>query len=60
VQALVIVKRDQFAVARHASIDADSGYFHSLRSLWSEAFARLPEPDWLGNAPQAVQRLTKV
>ena len=48
---LVIVKRDQLAVARHASIDQDNGYFRNLRSLWSEAlreaFARLPEPDWL-------------
>ncbi|HEX3845525.1 MAG TPA: hypothetical protein VHV80_14310 [Steroidobacteraceae bacterium] len=30
-----------------------NGYFHNLRSLWSEAlreaFARLPEPDWLRN-----------
>ena len=52
---LVIVKRDQFTVARHASIDAENGYFRNLRSLWSEAlreaFARLPEPDWLRNAP---------
>ena len=52
---LVMVKRDQFAVARHASLDADNGYLRSLRSLWSEAlreaFARLPEPDWLRNPP---------
>ena len=52
---LVIVKRDQFAVARHASIDSDNSYFRSLRTLWSEAlreaFARLPEPDWLRNPP---------
>ena len=27
------------------------GYFRNLRSLWSEAFARLPEPDWLRNPP---------
>jgi putative proteasome-type protease len=53
---LVILKRDHFAVARHASIDADNGYFGNLRSLWSEAlreaFARLPEPDWLRSPPQ--------
>ena len=52
---LVLVKRDQFTVARHASIDSDNGYFRNLRSLWSEAlreaFARLPEPDWLRNPP---------
>jgi putative proteasome-type protease len=48
---LVIVRRDHFNVARHASIDAENGYFRNLRNLWSEAlreaFARLPEPDWL-------------
>ncbi|MDE2052514.1 MAG: proteasome-type protease [Gammaproteobacteria bacterium] len=52
---LVIVKRDQLTVTRHASIDADSSYFSNLRSLWSEAlreaFARLPEPDWLRSPP---------
>jgi putative proteasome-type protease len=52
---LVIVKRDQLTVARHANIDTDNGYFRNLRSLWSEAlreaFARLPEPDWLRNPP---------
>lgn len=52
---LVIVKRDQLAVARHASIDADNGYFANLRNLWGEAlreaFARLPEPDWLRAPP---------
>lgn len=49
---LVIVKRDRYAVARHMSIDSDDEYFHDLRDLWSEAlreaFARLPEPGWLG------------
>jgi putative proteasome-type protease len=52
---LVIVKRDQLAVARHANIDSDNGYFRDLRNLWSEAlreaFARLPEPDWLRSPP---------
>lgn len=52
---LVIVKRDRFEVARHMSIDIDNAYFHSLRDLWSdalrEAFARLPEPDWLRSPP---------
>jgi putative proteasome-type protease len=52
---LVIVKRDQLTVARHANIDTDNGYFRNLRSLWSEAlreaFARLPEPDWLRSPP---------
>lgn len=52
---LVIVKRDRLTVARHANIDAENGYFRDLRNLWSEAlreaFARLPEPDWLRNPP---------
>jgi len=48
---LVIVKRDRFDVARHMSIDADNEYFRGIRSRWSEAlreaFAELPDPDWL-------------
>src|SRR5215475_2920269 len=48
---LVIVKRDRFAVARHMSIDADNEYFRGIRTRWSEAlreaFAELPDPDWL-------------
>jgi putative proteasome-type protease len=48
---LVIVKRDRFNVARHLSIDADNEYFHGIRGRWSEAlreaFAQLPDPDWL-------------
>src|SRR3977135_556648 len=48
---LVIIKRDRFDVARHMSIDADNEYFRGIRSRWSEAlreaFAELPDPDWL-------------
>jgi putative proteasome-type protease len=48
---LVIVKRDRFRVARHISIDSDNDYFHGIRGRWSEAlreaFAQLPDPDWL-------------
>ena len=48
---LVIVKRDRFDVARHMSIDAENEYFHGIRNRWSEAlreaFAELPDPDWL-------------
>jgi putative proteasome-type protease len=48
---LVIVKRDRFDVARHMSIDADNEYFRGIRNRWSEAlreaFAELPDPDWL-------------
>ncbi len=52
---LVIIKRDRFAVARHMSIDAEDAYFASLRARWSDAlrdaFARLPEPEWLRSPP---------
>jgi putative proteasome-type protease len=48
---LVIVKRDQLAIARHMSIDADTEYFRGIRTRWSEAlreaFVQLPDPDWL-------------
>jgi putative proteasome-type protease len=48
---LVIVRRDQFNVARHMSIDADTEYFRGIRTRWSEAlreaFVQLPDPDWL-------------
>jgi putative proteasome-type protease len=50
---LVIVKRDRLEVARHINIDSENEYFHGLRDRWSdalrEAFAQLPEPDWLRN-----------
>jgi putative proteasome-type protease len=48
---LVLIKRDRYEIARHVSIDADNEYFRSIRNRWSEAlreaFAELPEPDWL-------------
>jgi putative proteasome-type protease len=48
---LVLLKRDQFEIARHISIDDDNAYFASIRKRWSEAlrevFVQLPEPDWL-------------
>ncbi|HTY49889.1 MAG TPA: proteasome-type protease [Steroidobacteraceae bacterium] len=52
---LVILRRDQFAIARHMSIDEDNVYFRGIRSRWSaalrEAFAELPDPDWLSDRP---------
>ncbi|MFO1428068.1 MAG: proteasome-type protease [Steroidobacteraceae bacterium] len=49
---LVIVRRDELRVGRHASIDADNAYFRSISSGWSDAlrhaFVHLPEHDWLG------------
>ncbi len=48
---LVLLKRDQYEIARHISIDDDNAYFASIRKRWSEAlrevFVQLPEPDWL-------------
>ena len=48
---LVLIKRDRFEVARHMSIDAGNEYFSGIRTRWSEAlreaFAELPDPDWL-------------
>ncbi|HKT74456.1 MAG TPA: proteasome-type protease [Steroidobacteraceae bacterium] len=48
---LVLIKRDRFEVARHMSIDSDNEYFRGIRKRWSEAlreaFAELPDPDWL-------------
>ena len=42
---------DRYEVARHVSIDEDNAYFHGIRSRWGdalrEAFAELPDPDWL-------------
>jgi len=48
---LVLIKRDRFEIARHMSIDANNEYFSGIRNRWSdalrEAFAELPDPDWL-------------
>jgi putative proteasome-type protease len=56
---LVIVRRDQFCVARHMSIDAENVYFRGIRSRWSaalrEAFVELPDPDWLSD--RTIERL---
>jgi len=52
---LVIIKRDRYETARHMSIDSDNEYFRGIRNRWSEAlreaFAQLPDPDWLRNPP---------
>lgn len=48
---LVMIKRDRYETARHMSIDAHNEYFSGIRNRWSEAlreaFAELPEPDWM-------------
>jgi putative proteasome-type protease len=52
---LVLIKRDRYEIARHISIDADNEYFRGIRNRWSEAlreaFAELPDPDWLRYPP---------
>ena len=52
---LVMVKRDRYETARHMSIDSENDYFRGIRNRWSEAlreaFAELPDPDWLRNPP---------
>jgi putative proteasome-type protease len=49
---LVIVRRDDLQVGRHASIEADNAYFRTISGLWGDAlrhaFVHLPEHDWLG------------
>lgn len=53
---LVVLRRDQFAIARHMSIDGDNPYFQNIRGAWGDAlrhaFTALPDPDWL-NTPRA-------
>jgi putative proteasome-type protease len=52
---LVMIKRDRYETARHMNIDADNEYVRGIRNRWSEAlreaFAELPDPDWLRNPP---------
>ena len=49
---LVIVRRDDLKVGSHVDIDHDHRYFQLIRRGWGEAlreaFAALPNPDWLG------------
>lgn len=52
---LAILKSDRFELARHVSIDQDNVYFQGIRKRWGEAlreaFAELPDPDWLVDSP---------
>ena len=47
---LAIIRRDEFKLATHLSIDVDNEYFNMIRTRWSfalqEVFAELPNPDW--------------
>jgi putative proteasome-type protease len=47
---LAIIKRDEFKLATHISIDMDNPYFTMLRERWGfalqEVFSELPNPNW--------------
>jgi putative proteasome-type protease len=47
---LAIVRRDEFRLATHISIDNDNDYFRMIRTRWGyalkEVFAELPNPNW--------------
>jgi putative proteasome-type protease len=47
---LAIVRRDEFKLATHISIDFEHEYFRMIRTRWGsalkEVFAELPNPDW--------------
>jgi putative proteasome-type protease len=47
---LAIIRRDEFRLATHISIDLDNDYFKMIRTRWGfalqEVFAELPNPNW--------------
>jgi putative proteasome-type protease len=47
---LAIIKRDEFKLATHISIDMDNEYFKMIRERWGfalqEVFSELPNPNW--------------
>ncbi len=47
---LAIVKRDEFRLATHISIDIENEYFKMIRERWGfalqEVFSELPNPNW--------------
>ena len=47
---LAIMRRDEFKLATHISIDLDNEYFTMLRKRWGfalrEVFSELPDPNW--------------
>ena len=47
---LAIVRRDEFKLATHISIEMDDEYFTMLRTRWGfalqEVFSELPNPEW--------------
>jgi putative proteasome-type protease len=47
---LAIMKRDEFKLSTHISIDMDNDYFKMIRERWGfalqEVFSELPNPNW--------------
>lgn len=47
---LAIIKRDEFKLSTHISIDNDNEYFRMIRECWGfalqEVFSELPNPNW--------------
>jgi putative proteasome-type protease len=47
---LAIIKRDEFKLSTHISIDLDNEYFKMIRERWGfalqEVFSELPNPNW--------------
>jgi putative proteasome-type protease len=47
---LAIIRRDEFKLATHISIDMDNEYFKMIRTRWGfalkEVFSELPNPNW--------------
>ena len=47
---LAIIRRDEFKLATHISIDVDNEYFNMIRKRWGfalrEVFSELPNPNW--------------
>jgi putative proteasome-type protease len=47
---LAIIRRDEFRLATHISIDLDNDYFKMIRTRWGfalqEVFSELPNPNW--------------
>ena len=47
---LAIIRRDEFKLATHISIEMDNEYFRMIRTRWGfalkEIFSELPDPNW--------------
>jgi len=47
---LAIIRRDEFKIAAHISVDFEHPYFKMIRERWGfalqEVFSELPNPDW--------------